>query len=91
MNDLFHGFKFICAYIGELLFLTKEDWSDYVHRLELTFNKLMVTGNKCNNEDSFFGKTEMTYLGFGATRNGAKRIIRKIDAIPNMKPPTSRK
>ena len=27
MNDLFHGFEFICAYIDALLILTKVDWT----------------------------------------------------------------
>ena len=40
MNDLFHGFKFICADIYELFILTKGDWIDHVHTLELMINKL---------------------------------------------------
>ena len=35
MNDLFHGFEFIHAYIDNILILTKGDWSDHVHNLEL--------------------------------------------------------
>ena len=33
----------------------------------------------------------MEYLGFWVTRDGFKRINRKIEAIPNMSPPTSQK
>ena len=33
MNDLFHGFEFICAYIDELLILTKGNWIDHVQKL----------------------------------------------------------
>ena len=40
MNDLFHGFELICAYIDNLLVLTKGDWTDHVQELELTLNKL---------------------------------------------------
>ena len=32
MNDLFHGFEFIRAYIDELLILTKGDWKDHVQK-----------------------------------------------------------
>ena len=39
-NDLFHGFEFISAYIYDLLISTKGDWTDHVHKLELTLNKL---------------------------------------------------
>ena len=40
MNDLFHGFEFIRAYRYEILILTKGDWTDHVHNLELNRNKL---------------------------------------------------
>ena len=40
MNDLFHGFEFIRAYIEDVLILTKGDWTDHVQKLELTLNKL---------------------------------------------------
>ena len=33
MNDLFHGFEFICVYIDELLVLTKGYWSDDEQKL----------------------------------------------------------
>ena len=32
---------------------------------------------KCNIEKSFFGKTEMEYLGFWVTRDGIKLINKK--------------
>ena len=44
MNDLFHGCLFICAYIDELLILSKLDWTDHVQNLELTLNKLKGKG-----------------------------------------------
>ena len=37
-------------------------------------------GIKCNIEKSFFGQTEMEYLCFWVTRDGVKRINRKIEA-----------
>ena len=40
MNDLFHGFEFIRAYIYDLLILTKGDWTDHIQKLELTLNEL---------------------------------------------------
>ena len=40
MNDLFHGFYFIRAYIDAILILTNRDWTDHVQNLELTLNKL---------------------------------------------------
>ena len=89
MNDLFHGFEFIRAYIYDLLILTKGYWTDHVQNIKLALNKLKGKGLKYNIENSFFGKTEMEYLGFWVTRNGIKPINRKIEARTNMKPPTS--
>ena len=57
MNELFHGFEFIRAYIDYLLIITKRDWTDHVQALELTLNKLTEKGLKCNIENSFFGQT----------------------------------
>ena len=51
-------------YIDDLLVLTKGDWTDRLHKLELTLNKLKGKGLKFNIEKYFFGQTEMEYLGF---------------------------
>ena len=91
MNDLFHGFKFIRAYIDDLLILTKGGWRDHVQKSELTLNKLNGKGFKCDIERSFFGQTKMEYLGFLVTCDGIKLINIKIEAITNMKPHTYRK
>ena len=40
MNDFFHELEFICAYIYDILVLTKGDWMYHVHNLEFTLNKL---------------------------------------------------
>ena len=64
-------------YIDNLLVLTKGGWTDHLHKLELTFNKLKVKGLKCSTETLFFGKTEKEYLGFWETRDGIKPINKK--------------
>ena len=45
IDDLFHGFEFIRAYINDLLVLTKGNLTEYVYKLELTLNKLRETNN----------------------------------------------
>ena len=91
MCDLFYVFGFTRAYIYDLLILTKGERIYHIQKLELTLNKLKGKELKYNIEKSFFGKTEMEYLGFWVTRDGVKPINRKIEAITNMVPPTSRK
>ena len=80
MNDLFHGFEFefICAYIDDILILTKVCCTDHIQNLELTLNKLKEKGLKFSIENSFFRQTKMEYLGFWVTCDGAKTINRKI-------------
>ena len=89
MNDLFHGFEFIRAYIDELLILTKVCCTDHVYRLELILNKLKEKRLKYNTEESYFRQTKMEHLGFLVTRNYVKPVNKNIEAITNMKPPTS--
>ena len=56
MNNLFHWFEFIRAYIDEVLILTKGDWAYNIQKLELTLNKTKEKSLKCNTEKSLFGK-----------------------------------
>ena len=91
MNDLFHGFEFIRACIYDLLILTKGDWADHIQKLELTLNELKEKVLKYNIEKSFFGKTEMEYLGLWVTHDSFKLINRKIEAMTNIKPHNYRK
>ena len=59
--------------------------------MELTLNKLKEEGLKCNIEKSLFGHTKMKYLGFWIIQNVVKPTNKKIEAITNMKSPTSQK
>ena len=81
INDLFHGFEFIRAYLDNLLILKKGDWTDHVQKMELTLNKLKGKWLKFNIEKSLFGKTEMEYLGFWVTLDRVKPTNIKISII----------
>ena len=88
MLDIWWILIYLCAHRWHFD-LNKSDWTNNVQKLEWTLNKLKEKGLKCNIEKSFFGITEIEYLGFWVTRDGIKSINRKIEAITNMKPPTS--
>ena len=47
-NNLFQVFEFIRAYIDDLLMITKGYWTDHVHKLEITLNKLNESGLRFN-------------------------------------------
>ena len=88
---MFRGFEFIWEYIDDLLIITKGDWSDHLEKLELTLQKIKDNRLKCNLEKSFFGQTEIEYLGFRVTWRGIWPINKKVEAIVNMKPPKNTK
>ena len=46
---------------------------------------------KCNIEKSYFGQTEMEYLGFWVNWTGIWPINKKVEAIVNMMPPKNQK
>ena len=90
MNHLIQGLELICAYIDQLLVLTKGECTDHVQKLELIWNKLKEIGLKCNIEKSFFEQTQMEYLGFCVTCDGVEHI-NKNTINKNMTSPTSQK
>ena len=74
-----------------MLIITKSGWSDHLDKLEQMLQKLKDNGRKCNIDKSFFGKTEMEYLGFWVTGTGIRPINKKVKAIVNMTPPKNMK
>ena len=90
MNDLFHGFEFICVYMDDILVLTKGYWTYHLRKLYLTLKQMEGKMNKCNIDKYLFGNTEMEYLGFlGNTR--WRKIHRKNYRQNNTKPLTFQK
>ena len=90
MKKMFRGFKFIRAYIDDLLIITKGDWSDHLDKLEQTLQKLKDNGIKFNIEKSSFGKTEMEYLRFWVARTEIWPINKKVEYVVNMTPPKNK-
>ena len=54
------------------MILTKRECIDHVYKLVLTLNKMKGKVIKYDIERSFFGQTEMEYVGFYVIRNGVK-------------------
>ena len=77
MNEMFHEFDFIRAYINDLLIITKGDRSDHLEILELTPQKIKDNELKCNIKKSLFGKTEMKCLGFWVIQTRIQPINNK--------------
>ena len=82
---------FFHAYIDYLFILTKRNWIDGVHKLELTLNELKEKEFIYNIEKSFFRQTKMEYIDLWVTRDAFKPKNKNIKTITKMNPPTYRK
>jgi hypothetical protein len=91
MSDLMSGLEFCRVYIDDLLAINKGPWSEHLTQLEQIFNRLQGAGFKVNIEKSFFGKTELEYLGYWVTTKGITPLPKKIDAIRRLAPPKTKK
>ena len=91
MNELFTGFENVRTYIDDLLILGKSSWEEHVNQLDKVLNKLKSAGLKVNVSKSFFGKSELEYLGFIITRKGIKPTPMKVHAITNIAVPKNKK
>ena len=58
--------------------------------MDLTIKKIKDHGLKCNIKNSFFGQTEMEYLGLWVTQIGIRTTNKKVLAIVNMPPPNNK-
>jgi Reverse transcriptase (RNA-dependent DNA polymerase) len=91
MSAFFGDLKFIRTYIDDLLVLTKSDWQDHVHHLDIIFHCLQQAGLKVNTRKSFFGRKELEYLGYWISCAGIQPIAKKVAAIKNIALSTSKR
>jgi Reverse transcriptase (RNA-dependent DNA polymerase) len=91
MSTLFFDLEFIRTYIDNLLVITKSDWHDHLHHLDIIFTRLHDAGLKVNAKKSFFGKDELEYLGYWIMRAGIQPIAKKVEAIKNIAPPKTKR
>ena len=91
MSTLMAGLEFVHTYIDDLLVTTMSTWEDHLQCLELVFERLSQAGLKVNAKKSFFGRSELEYLGHWITRNGIQPVSKKVEAIKNIAPPKTRK
>src|SRR5210317_1750829 len=93
VNELFWELEYVRAYIDDILVLLskKGEFDEHINQLEAVFTKLLEAGLKVNMTKSFFCKEELEYLGYWITRDGAQPSPKKVEAILNIAPPTTRK
>jgi len=92
MSDLMQGLEFARAYLDDLLIISTETGFDkHLDKLEQVLNRLSEAGLKINAVKSFFARTNLEYLGYNISREGLRPSQKKVEAILQIKAPTTRK
>jgi hypothetical protein len=92
MSELMAGLDFAHAYLDDLLILSTEKGFDkHLEKLEQVLTRLQEAGLKINAVKSFFARTNLEYLGYNISREGLRPSQKKVEAILQIKAPTTRK
>ena len=92
MSELMQGLEFARAYLDDLLIISTETGFDkHLDKLEQVLDRLSEAGLKINAVKSFFARTNLEYLGYNISREGIRPSQNKVQAILQLKSPTTRK
>ncbi len=91
MSSLFGDLEYVRAYIDDILCITKGDWDDHLQKLRVVLQRLREAGLKVNAKKSFFGRSELEYLGYWITRDGVQPISKKVEAMRKITTPKNKK
>jgi hypothetical protein len=90
ISELMAGLEFARAYLNDLLILsTEKGFEKHPEKLEQVLTRLQEAGLKINAVKSFFAKTNLEYLGYKINREGLRPSQKKVEAILQIKPPTT--
>lgn len=87
MSGLMQNLEYVKAYIDDVALLTSGTWMDHLEKLDTVLTRLEEAGLKVNGFKSFFGRTELEYLGYMLTQEGVKPLKKKVDAMLRIAPP----
>jgi hypothetical protein len=86
------GLDFASAYLDDLLIISTEKGFDkHLEKLEKVLTCLTEACLKINAVKSFFGRTNVEYLGYNISKEGMRPSQKKVEAILQIKPPTTQK
>ncbi len=91
MQDLLGDLPFVRVYIDDILIISNGDFDDHLDKLHQVLQRLEDVGFRANIRKCFFARDSLEYLGYTVTREGIKTQPKKIEAILNIAPPTTRK
>ena len=70
MSGLMEGLEYARAYLDDLLYLSKGDFSSHLKHVEAILVRLCNANLKINASKSSFCNTEIDYLGYVVSREG---------------------
>jgi len=91
MGGLMADLEFVRAYIDDLLVFSNSTWTGHLQKLEQVFIKLKSAGHKVSVKKSFFGKSELAYLGYWISREGIQPMPMKVQVILAIQPPKNKR
>ena len=91
INDLMGNLQNVRAYSDDILVTTAGSFEDHLKHIELVLQRLMDAGFAVNLRKSSFAVTEIDYLGYWITRCGIQPQPKKVEAIMQLTPPTTKR
>ncbi len=91
MTTLMDGLEFVRAYLDDVLVHTSDTWEDHLQKLDTVFARISEAGLKINAKKSFFGQSELEYLGYWVTRDGIQPMPKKVQAIKDLAVPKTKR
>jgi hypothetical protein len=92
MSELMSGLEFAQAYLDDLLILlTEKGFEKHLDKVELVLTRLQEAGQKINAVKSFFAQKNLECLSYNIGREGLCPSQKKVEAILQIKAPTTRK
>ena len=76
ISTLMDRIEFVRTYLDDCLGLTSGTWEEHLEKLEQVLVRLKSAGLKVNAQKSFFGQSQLEYLGYWITRDGQRKCKR---------------
>ena len=91
IDNLLKEFPQANAFIDDILIASKGTKTEHIALVEKILKKLDVSNVALKLRKCEFAKTKCEWLGFRIERSGITPLVRKTQAIEDLKPPKSRK
>lgn len=89
ISDRMEGLEdFIRAYLDNILIITKGSYADHLEKVAEVLDRLNRAGLQVNLPKSKIAVQELEYLGYWLTPKGIRPMVKKVEAIKNLKQPT---